>query len=211
MYTWAHFDGNITSLHIFLSRHVKSTTYFVVTNPSSPPQIAGSQALSSLRIFISRHTRAHIRSAQHTCVNPRTCFLFPVVPWLTPTGEDYASLYYALTWVCLREEMVALTQLVIFHLLLLSMLLRWSLQEQCWYHLQKQFWEIRFYLSYLKGLESNFIIFFFFPFIKMKKYQCLFSYSVKLRIPITFFWQLTSDPEQHYLTVSALVCLCIMN
>lgn len=51
---------------------MKSTTYFVVTNPSSPPQIAGSQTLSSMCIFISRHTCAYIHSTQHMCVSPRT-------------------------------------------------------------------------------------------------------------------------------------------
>ena len=118
-----HILMGIQHHYIFsLCRHVKSTTYFVVTNPSSPPQIAGSQALSSMCVFTCRHTHAHIHSTQHMCVSPRTSISGCTLTY--PIVEDYASLYYALTWVCLRGEMVTLTQLVIFYLLLISMSLR---------------------------------------------------------------------------------------
>lgn len=134
-YTWAYFYGNITSLNNFPSVGIWKSTYFINPYHHDLPQL-------KKKFLFPRHTlslvRPYTNTQMHTFVArlrvpPHTYFLLNCV--LTPIVEDSAGLHYAPTWVCLGEKMVTLTELVSFYLFLISMLLRWLFQEQCWYYL----------------------------------------------------------------------------
>lgn len=100
--TWACVDGNTISLHTSSYRYVgKNLRKF------------SSQAQSQLCVHSYTNTCAHTHT---TCVCPHTS-ISSDTPYLMPVVEDFASLRYAPTWVCLREKMRTLTKLVIFSFL----------------------------------------------------------------------------------------------
>lgn len=100
VFRWGcHVTTYFPSVNMWASTYVVMILLFIFLKFQFP--------MTLICMFIHKHM--HTVTA-YVCAHTH---LFSLIP-LIPSVEDYASLHFAPTWVCLREKMVTLTKLVIF-------------------------------------------------------------------------------------------------